>query len=277
MSTIEHLQFLHFDTYNQWFSTIQALINKTNSTPFNCTLNLPYQLTKVKKIYLKSVELPVGFYNIRAENGSNTLTITIGGTVTATITVTPAQYTITTLIAAINTALAATTAFTVTNPSYLPVFSVSNQNVVVTVPGQTLVNISLNNTVLTNIVLGFTANYPSILQPFNYVVSPANYNLAYDTYISIYFPNVNALSVAATGQNMTFKVPFSGTNSTIFYNVENLSFAQYIELTESNFILSSIKLIVYDRFGYQINNNNLDWSFTLAFDRDLTTNAQTYY
>jgi hypothetical protein len=275
MSTIEHLQFLHFDTYNQWFSTIQALINNTNSTPFNCTLNLPYQLTKVKKIYLKSVELPVGFYNIRAENGSNTLTITIGGTVTATITITPAQYTITTLIAAINTALAATTAFSTTNPNYLPVFSVSNQNVVITVPNTAFVNISLNNTVLTNIVLGFTANYPSILQPYNYVTSPANYNLAYDTYISIYFPNVNALSVAATGKNMTFKVPFSGTNSTIFYNVENLSFAQYIELTESNFTLSSIKLIVYDRFGYQINNNNLDWSFTLAFDRD--TNPQTYY
>jgi hypothetical protein len=275
MSTIEHLQFLHFDTYNQWFSTIQALISNTNSTPFNCTLNLPYQLTKVKKIYLKSVELPVGFYNIRAENGSNTLTITIGGTVTATITITPAQYTITTLIAAINTALAATTAFSTTNPNYLPVFSVSNQNVVITVPNTAFVNISLNNTVLTNIVLGFTANYPSILQPYNYVTSPANYNLAYDTYISIYFPNVNALSVAATGKNMTFKVPFSGTNSTIFYNVENLSFAQYIELTESNFTLSSIKLIVYDRFGYQINNNNLDWSFTLAFDRD--TNPQTYY
>ena len=90
---MHNLEFLHFDTTNQWQATFQQLFNHNNDHPFSLTFNLPTQINKVKKIYLKSIELPVGFTNIRAENNSNTLTINVND-IECTIILTPNNYTI---------------------------------------------------------------------------------------------------------------------------------------------------------------------------------------
>ena len=48
-----------------------------------------------------------------------------------------------------------------------------------------------------------------------------------------------------------------------------LSFAQYIENTDGNYILDTIKLKVYDRNNNLIISNGLDFKFTLGIE---TTN-----
>ena len=53
------LQFLHFDT---------RLRTDPNDDPFNCTLTLASPLRNIKKIYLKSCEIPLGFFNFRSAN-----------------------------------------------------------------------------------------------------------------------------------------------------------------------------------------------------------------
>ena len=88
-----HLETLHFDTTNKWNPTFQQVFNHSSDNPFSLTFTLPSQLDRIKKIFLKSVELPVGFTNIRSENNSNTLTISIN-TVVCTIVIPSAQYTI---------------------------------------------------------------------------------------------------------------------------------------------------------------------------------------
>jgi hypothetical protein len=76
--TSNNLQILHFDTIGQWsVQTPTSAFYKTGFHPFNLTLSLPNQISKVKKIYLKSVELPVGFTNIRDTNTSNLLSMSI--------------------------------------------------------------------------------------------------------------------------------------------------------------------------------------------------------
>jgi hypothetical protein len=261
-----HLEFYHFDTTNQWNPSFQQIFNNSNSSPFNLTLTLPNQIDKVKRIYLKSIEMPIGFTNIRSDNNSNTLTITINTTLICTITLSSMQYTISTLITAINNAISSSSVFTGVNSSYLPVFSVSGQIVSVSVPGQLIANISLNNTILTNVVLGFPYNYQLPLS--NNITAPSNYNIAYDNYLIMNFPNVNARSTAANNQQISFKIPYNGTANAIFFNVENQSFSQYLELTDHNPVIGNLKVVINDKFGNPINNNGLDWSFTLAFQRD---------
>jgi hypothetical protein len=53
---MSNLTFLHFDT---------TLRDNKNADPFSSTFTLANPLKKIKKIYLKSVEMPIGFYNIR--------------------------------------------------------------------------------------------------------------------------------------------------------------------------------------------------------------------
>ena len=53
---MSNLNFLHFDT---------ALKDTSTDDPFNCTLTLANPMRHVKKIYLKSCEIPIGFFNIR--------------------------------------------------------------------------------------------------------------------------------------------------------------------------------------------------------------------
>jgi hypothetical protein len=50
------LQFLHFDT---------SLRTDIKDDPFQCTLTLASPLRNIKKIYLKSCEIPLGFFNVR--------------------------------------------------------------------------------------------------------------------------------------------------------------------------------------------------------------------
>ena len=101
MHTLEQY---NFDTTGCWNPTFQQLFTNSNDHPFSLTFNLPTQINKVKKIYLKSIELPVGFTNIRSENNSNTLTINVNG-IECTIILTPNNYTINSLINAINKAI----------------------------------------------------------------------------------------------------------------------------------------------------------------------------
>ena len=51
------VDYLHFDTYDA----------TTLTSPFNCSFQLANPLKKVNKIYLKSAEIPVGWFNIRTE------------------------------------------------------------------------------------------------------------------------------------------------------------------------------------------------------------------
>ena len=253
---MHNLEFLHFDTTGSWNTTFQQLFNHNNDHPFSLTFNLPTQINRVKKIYLKSIELPVGFTNIRVENNSNTLTISVNGVI-CTIFITSQNYTITTLINAINTAIINSNIFVDTNSIYLPTFSIIGQRIAITAISSIFANIIFPvNTTLSSVILGFPFNYQIPLT--NQITSPSNYNIAYDTYLVMHFPYINHKSGSINNHQLSFKLPYNGSSNALFYSAENTQFSQYIECSEENCVLGNLKFVIYDKLGYVINNNGLD-------------------
>jgi len=227
-----------------------------NSDPFDATFNLSTPIRDISKIRLASLELPIGFYNIRSSNYTNTLTITIGST-TSTISLTSAYYSsASSLCTAINTA------FTALSLSNTPTFSVSSNNIVVTLTSSATYSISSGN--LANHVLGFSTSTNGTGTTFT---ATNAFNLSYDTYISMYFPTLPAKNSSSNRQIMHFKLPISGVNGSVYYLYENFSFNQELQIYDSSYIISNLRVQFYDRFGCQITSNNgLDYSFSLAIE-----------
>jgi hypothetical protein len=76
---MSNLNFLHFDT---------ALKDVSSDDPFNCSLTLANPLRGVRRIYLKSCEIPIGYFNIRESyNFSFNMKIPVSAYKTQTVTV----------------------------------------------------------------------------------------------------------------------------------------------------------------------------------------------
>ena len=238
-------QTLHFDS-------IQSNYSKTD--PIETIYRFTEPIKNIKKISLQSIEIPIGFTNIRSDNTSNIFTIQIGS-ITSSITLSNNNYTsISTLLTAINTAFIA---LSLTN---IPTFTTSNNKIIITL--STSSTIIITQSTLSRYILGFYNN--SFIG--SSCISLNNYNLSYDTYISMNISNLSVLNQVISNQQTTFKIPFSGVNSTIYYLYENSSFSQHINLCNNN-DLSFLNVKFYDRLGYQIiNNNGLDYSFSLLIE-----------
>ena len=303
------LSFLHFDSVNRE--------NKFDG-PFKSSFKLGSPIRNIKKIYLKSVEIPCGYYNIR-EAQKFSFMLSSGkdvGDITqiASITYTPTQqtnynlvvntsnnatptaykpyggsrntaamepiivnviipignYTIDSLLAYINSAI--NNLYTNFNISFtifantVPALSKVQVTASSTFPVgfiQLLANSMVYITMLSNI-LGFTGLENSLSN----IVSTKLYNINPDVCIYLYFPNIPHKNTHFDNQLVSFKLPVTSGYQAIEFNQENVNFAQYIEVSDATFILTKIQLIVYDRQGKYIDNNNFDFTFTLGVQTD---------
>ena len=249
-----HLQFLNFDSNLT-----------TTSNPLDSSFILSDPLRRIKRIYLKSVELPINFNNIR--NNFNTIEFTFKGTTTATtsyiLTIPSAYYTnISDILTVLNNQIKYHIFQTFTTDQF-PQFSLNSNNTItcsVPVPGLTF---SLTPSNVVSQILGFT-NANNLIFTTS-ITSSRIFNLNYDNYLNIYFPNIPHKTNGFSNQLMSFKIPLNATNGSIYYTAENISFSQFIEITDENFILNNLKIQVYDQFNNLLNNNGINWSFTLAF------------
>ena len=223
--------------------------------PIDTIFNFSEPIKNIKRISLASIEIPIGFTNIRASNLSNIFTVTIAST-TSTITLAPNNYSsIVTLLTDINTAF---TALTLTNT---PVFSLSNGKIVITLTNSATILIS--QTTLSRYVLGFS----KLNGIGTGITAQNNYNLAYDVYINMYINNIPISNTTIHSQLCSFKIPFSGIGNTVYYLFNNNSFTQYLNISDDKYHLNYLKVSFYDRFNYQImTNNGLDYSFSLLVE-----------
>lgn len=245
-------QVLNFDSY---YSTY------TSGDPFDCVFTLSQPLKNVKKIYFTSLELPNGIYNIRSNNGTNSFTIKIGSNSSMTITLTSAYYaSISTLITSINSAIS--TYYTTYLPSdtNIPVFSTSSGKTVITLTTTKAITISSGN--LINVVLGFSSGTFSSSTTFT---SSSNYNLSYDSYFIMNFPNLPVNNNSATNQTLHFKIPLSSVNGQLFYYFSNSGYDQYLDFT-TDYVFGNLRVQILDKFGYSLTNSGLDYSFSLKIE-----------
>lgn len=241
--------FLNFDTIYS---------NYTSTNPYDTNFKFSVPIRNVKKIYLKSIEIPIGFNNVRSSNGLSSFSFTLNGT-SYSITLTDKVYSsMATLLTDINTAISAlgisntiTLSISSSNPNKISITLSTSATLVILTTGLSQYILGINNQSVTGTILNATNNFL----------------LNVDNYINIYFSNIPSTSHNNYGGVISsYKIPLNCTSNVVYYNAENQSFSQYIEITDSNYVLTNLNVKLLDRWGNIIPSQGLDYSFTLGIE-----------
>ena len=257
------LDFLHFDTNtstnNITLDQYSGVLNNKNS--YDTTFTISNPLRNVKKIYLKSLEMPISWNNIRVINGTTQFefVLTSASNVVSTtyyIILNEKNYTsIDTLLFDINDQVSTVLGnFNIT-------FSTQNNQIIITSTNYAGYTITFSSSRLLNVILGLNSSFAYPLSTTIY--ADYNYLLAYDHYVSLYFPDIPTKSTGYSNKLISFKVPISSVNGMVYFLQDLNSFNQSIEITDPNYVISRLRVVVYDRFGILL-TNSLDYSFSLA-------------
>jgi hypothetical protein len=79
------------------------------------------------------------------------------------------------------------------------------------------------------------------------------------------FPNILHNNTHFAMQLLSFKIPMNAGYQAIAFNADSQNFSQYVEISDTHFILNNLKLVVYDTRG-NILINQYNWNFTLGFE-----------
>jgi hypothetical protein len=117
---------------------------------------------------------------------------------------------------------------------------------------------------LTNNMLGFEPNQTN--SPANTTITATSlWGLYNDLAIYLYFPNIPHNNTHFGMQLLSFKIPMSAGYQAIAFNADSQNFSQYVEISDPNYILHSLQLVIYDTRGNPL-TNQFNWHFTLGFE-----------
>ena len=243
-------EYLNFDSINS--------IDTSNDS-FDSTFTLNQKYTKIKKIYLKNCEIPIGFSNIRSSNNSNVLRLILNG-ITYNCSINSGVYS---SISSLITALNASIVTAITSTGFTFVLSVTTGNNIVITSTGAFSSYSIIQNTLSNILNINSA----INQIAGTYTSPFIYNLGYDLYIQMAFFNIPSIFSSQGNIPSALKIPLN-TNAfnILFYSNDRTQYDQALTISDTNFILSQMRIIMYDRYGFPLNNGNLEYSFTIAIE-----------
>jgi len=239
---------IHVDTgsrLNISGANTSPVVSKINSNPFQCSILLGNRHRAFRSARLLNAQIPVGFYNIRAPYN----TLTLGSTL---YTVPPNNYTLPSLISYLATNVSS--GFSV--PSY------SNAIVAYTASSSSYY-MTVGSTFGIAQILGFSSGQ-TLNASTIYSQNPGFVN--FDTYISIFIENIGSSSLEPS--QITYKIPTYPNSSNVIYFNEASNFIQDVQVTDRNARVDRLNITVLDRFGNIMNNNGLDWSFSLQVDSD---------
>ena len=197
--------------------------------------------------------------NIRSSNFLNVLSFILNG-VRYNCSITSGIYSnINSLITALNSSILTA----INSTGFTFVLSVSSgNNIIITSTGAfssySIIKNTLSN--ILNISSAVNLNAGTYTSPFIY-------NLGYDTYIQMCFLNIPSIFTSQGSIPSALKIPLN-TNSfnILFYSTDSNEYDQSLTISDTNFILSQMRIIMFDRYGYLLNNGNLDYSFTIAIE-----------
>ena len=284
---------IHLDSKN---STYIVNVNNTSGNSrnsFHANFKLSERFTKIKKISLTSLELPIGFNNIRS--GSNNIFSFVINNVRYNILINAINYTtIDSLILEINAKLnmyvfqpfvivlsvvVATNRIRIGISGTRPItFTIIDTNLSLYILGfrsefDKLVDMGTETITYTTIVNGMIStisqtSFPTATSPYYYLASTSSYNLNADNYISLYVPQFAGCVSDMNGLNTTFKIPMNCIYGMTYFFQKNLNFEQELEIRDKNMILNEMTIIVFDRYGKNVENNGLDYSLSLLVEYD---------
>lgn len=230
-------------------TTGQPRVSKVNGNPFQCSIILGNRHRGIRSISLKNAQIPIGFYTIRPPFD----TMNINSTVT---TVASGFYTSNTAVflSAMNTSVGSKGTFTIGNTAKAPfIFTPGTPTTAtLTVPPSSLLSF-----------MGFTNGQTATSQP---ITAPYASILNIDTYISIWIENMGQSSLEPS--QTTFKIPINVQPGAVQYWNELNNNVQKVLVTDRGVRFDRLNITVLDRFGNILDNNGLDWSFTLEIEAD---------
>ena len=283
---------IHLDSRNS------TPINNVNNTTgiirnnFHANFKLSERFTNIKKISLSSLEMPIGFTNIRF-GSTNTFSFIINS-IRYNIPINPNNYnTIESLISEINnklfqylsTPFSIVLSITSLNRIRLLIsgmrpitFSIIDTNLSYYILGlrqgvDTLVDMGNETTIVTTIVSGIISTtiltaIPTSTSPYYYLASVSNYNLNPDHYLILYIPQFAGCVSDQSGLNSTFKIPLNCIYGMTYFFQKNLNFEQELEIRDKGMILNELNITIFDRYGKNLDNNGLDYSLSLLIEYD---------
>ena len=276
--TNHRTQLLHFDSLYATYLSDPNSSTGVGSTPYRAQFSMNQAFRKISRVHLKSIEIPVGFSNVRA-GSTATLSMLINGTAYSVVLAEKNYLTISPLIVDLNVAFASlasgvTITFSLTTSVITPL------RLVITLIGATtfsIVDTNFSKYILgfrgatDSIVAGTTNNSTGVLVAANiYSALSCNYNLNPDNYVLMYIPSLNGMNGSMAGPlSSTFKVPLNSISNQVYYYFENSSFPQYVDIYDQNLVVANIIVYILDRFGNSINPNGLDYSFSLSVDFEI--------
>lgn len=236
----------------------QPSISKVDGNPFQCTVILGNRHRAIRSAALKDAQIPIGFCNIRDPYN----TIVLNG---VPYKMTPGFYSsindvMTELNAAVPGAvgqftLSSTNGLTPLSQYFLFVVGPNGGTVKMTVAPSSL-----------GYLLGFTDGQ-SATNTNSIITAPRGFIINFDTYVSIWIGEVGTASLDP--QQITYKVPIiNNTYGTIIQYAEGSNWEQKVIYTSRSNRLDRLTITVLDRFGNILNNNGIDWSFTLEIESD---------
>jgi len=220
----------------------QAAVTKINGNPFQVTAIIGNAHRAVRSVALKDAQIPVGFYNIRAPY--NTITLN-----NITYTLPPGNYNSDSFIKGINSLVTNAVGTFGLNGVTNQIQFVSNSGTVTFTVGPLTLGA----------FMGFTDG-----QTGTNVVGKNSYIINFDTYLTIWIAEVGTSSL--DHQQITYKVPLTGGNGSIQNYTESGNWAQKVVYTDRSNRLDRLTVTVLDRFGTILNNNGIDWAFTLEIE-----------
>lgn len=253
------IQFLHFDSANSNYIFDSSNTSNNFSNPYKSQYSMNQTFTQIKKVNLVSMELPIGFSNIRA--GSTNILQFILNNIQYQIIIPENNYTnIKTLLSDINNLCL----------NLIPNITITFSNNILNNISITFIGIvttfSIIDTIFSKNVLGFRKNRDIFDIGSLTYTTKSKANLSFDNYILVYMPTFNSMNASMSNQISTFKLPLNSVQNEVYYYQENTSFKQSIDITDSNLKFNSLVVVIFDKFGNNINPNGLDFSFTISLE-----------
>jgi hypothetical protein len=247
---------LHFDTNDN-----NCTFTGSTGNAYDVSFKLNTTYKRIRKITLASLEFPIVFTNIRNENTSNIFKLRIGS-VDYNLTLANTNYTsIQTLLTDINNQLSL-----IGTAQTRPTLSLGNRtsgNNMVRISIPSANTIQLFDSILVNQVLGFPKNvYSGIRAPETNILGSYSFNLNYDNFLILYL-NIPSTCTSSGNKLISYKIPVNAVSGMVYYLGQNNTFEQSIIVSDQNYVLSDIRVQVFDRFGYPI-IQALDYTFSLA-------------
>ena len=262
----QNRKIIHYDTFNSV---------KINSNPFQCTFIMKEKLLNVSRVYLKSIEIPLAFYNVRLPYSFIRMQITVNGITNNVILTLPSKSYIDINLFLIDLNLLLLNNIVLLANEIVPQFSISTTEINKLVIKTTLITSSIQF-YNEGILFYYLGNINPLVPTTKILISGSTYlytynliycyNLNFDNYFSFVISNL-PLQSTTNNNNLpcTFKIILNSMSNTVNFTGESNNFIQDIILP-NNTNLNELNITIYDKYNNIVNNNNFDFSFSLGYE-----------